>query len=112
VLLHDVMVLHGSERTEGKALRRTIYYEFRAAEEILEDGPWDREWIERRLRLVPLGLRAHARAFPKAAQFDWQVSDGFRPAPLGDDAAELKVAHEVHMNGSYCSAGDAIKATP
>ena len=112
VLLHDVMVLHGSERTEGKALRRTIYYEFRAAEEILEDGPWDREWIERRLRLVPLGLRAHARTFPKAAQFDWQISNSFRPTPLGDDAAELKVAHEVHMNGSYCSAGDAIKATP
>lgn len=112
VLLHDVMVLHGSERTEGKALRRTIYYEFRAAEEILEDGPWDREWIERRLRLVPLGLRAHALAFPNAAQFDWQISNSFRPTPLEDDATELKVAHEVHMNGSYCSAGDAIKATP
>jgi ectoine hydroxylase-related dioxygenase (phytanoyl-CoA dioxygenase family) len=111
VLLHDVMVLHGSERTEGKALRRTIYYEFRAAEEILEDGPWDRDWIERRLRLVPLGLRAHARAFPDAEQFDWRVSDEFRPAPLGDDDTELKVAHVVHMNGSYCSAGDAVKIT-
>ena len=40
VLLHNVMVVHGSDRVEGKALRRTIYYEFRAAEEILEDGPW------------------------------------------------------------------------
>lgn len=110
VLLHDVMVLHGSERTEGKALRRTIYYEFRAAEEIIEDGPWDRDWIEKRLRLVPLGLKAHARAFPKADPFDWRVSDEFRPAPLEDEAAELKVAHLVHMNGSYCSAGDAKKA--
>lgn len=111
VLLHDVMVLHGSERTEGKARRRTIYYEFRAAEEILQDGPWDRDWIERRLRLVPLGLKAHARACPNADQFEWRVSDEFRPQPIGDDAAELKVAHLVHMNGSYCSAGDAIKAS-
>jgi hypothetical protein len=83
VLLHDVMVLHGSERVQGKALRRTIYYEFRAAEEILEDGPWDSDWIDKRLRLVPIGLSNYAQA------------------------AELKIAHLVHMPGSYCSAGSA-----
>ena len=110
VLLHDVMVLHGSERTAGKALRRTIYYEFRAAEEILEDGPWDEAWIEKRIRLVPLGLNAFARAFPEKEQFDWKVSPEFRPAPLQNETEELKVAHVVHMNGSYCSAGDAKKA--
>lgn len=109
VLLHNVMVVHGSPRVEGKSLRRTIYYEFRPAEEILEDGPWDREWIDRRLRLVPLGLQAYARAFPVANQFQWRVADEFRPAPLGSDAEELKVAHVVHMSGTFCSAGDAGK---
>jgi hypothetical protein len=107
VLLHDVMVVHGSARTIGNALRRTIYYEFRAAEEILEDGPWDREWIDRRMRLVPLGLARHRAGFPGAGQFDWRVEPAFRPAMSGDEAAELKVAHVVHMNGSWCSAGDA-----
>lgn len=109
VLLHDVMVVHGSARTLGNALRRTIYYEFRAAEEILEDGPWDREWIDRRMRLVPLGLARHRAAYPAAEQFAWRVSDEFRPAASADEAAELKVAHVVHMGGSYCSAGDARK---
>jgi ectoine hydroxylase-related dioxygenase (phytanoyl-CoA dioxygenase family) len=107
VLLHHVMVVHGSPQVVGHDLRRTIYYEFRPAEEILEDGPWDRAWIERRLRLVPLGLAAHRRAHPDAAQFAWRVGETLRPAPLGSDEAELKVAHEVHMSGSYCSAGDA-----
>lgn len=107
VLLHNVMVVHGSPQVTGNQLRRTIYYEFRPAEEILEDGPWDRSWIERRMRLIPLGLAAHQRAFPAREQFRWRVSDTFRPAPLGSAEAELKVAHEVHMAGTYCSAGDA-----
>jgi ectoine hydroxylase-related dioxygenase (phytanoyl-CoA dioxygenase family) len=109
VLLHDVMVVHGSEETHGKALRRTIYYEFRAAEEILEDGPWDRSWIDQRLRLLPVGLRRYAVAFPDAPQFEWRIDDEFRPDVSEDDEVELRIAHVVHMNGSYCSAGSAGK---
>jgi hypothetical protein len=104
VLLHDVMVVHGSEEVTGNPLRRTIYYEFRPAEEILLDGPWDREWIERRMRLIPLALRAYAAAFPGAPGFRWQVAGRFRPAPAASAAEELKIAHLVHMNGAYCSA--------
>jgi hypothetical protein len=107
VLLHDVMVLHGSERTLGKALRRTIYYEFRAAEMILEEGPWDSEWIDRRLRLIPVAQRKFAARYPEHAQFKWNVSDDLRPVPVGDDATELKVAHVWHSPGAYCSASSA-----
>lgn len=107
VLLHDVMIVHGSERTEGNALRRTIYYEFRAAEEILEDGPWDRTWIDQRLRLVPLGLRRFQQTFPNESQFRWNVSDEFRTHISDDEETELKIAHIVHMSGSFCSAGNA-----
>ena len=94
-------------RLLGKQLRRTIYYEFRPAEEILADGPWDEAWIERRMRLIPLGLAAHRRAYPEREQFAWCADERFRPRPLGAEATELKVAHEVHMSGAYCSAGDA-----
>ncbi|MGF1665727.1 MAG: phytanoyl-CoA dioxygenase family protein [Acidimicrobiia bacterium] len=107
VLLHDVMILHGSPATEGNALRRTIYYEFRAAEEILADGPWDRTWIDQRIRLIPLGIQAHSAMFPQTAPFQWKVADEFRPEMSTDIEAELRVAHLTHMNGSWCSAGDA-----
>lgn len=111
VLLHDVMVVHGSEPVVGKALRRTLYYEFRPAEEILEDGPWDRAWIERRQRLIGLGLGRHAAAFPAAPQYDWRISDEFRPTPLADEAEDLRVMHNGHLPGAYCSAGDAGRVT-
>lgn len=107
VLLHDVMVVHGSEQTEGNALRRTIYYEFRAAEEILEDGPWDETWIDRRMRLVPVALRRYQEAFPHEPQFHWRVDPKFRPIGRESDEEELKIAHLVHMKGSFCSAGNA-----
>lgn len=103
VLLHDVMVVHGSPRTIGKALRRTIYYEFRPAEQILSEGPWDRDWVRRRQRLTPLGLRAHAEQFPDAEQFDWKADPEYREEIKED--ADLKIAHVVHTSGSFCSAG-------
>jgi ectoine hydroxylase-related dioxygenase (phytanoyl-CoA dioxygenase family) len=93
VLLHDVMVLHGSERTLGAALRRTIYYEFRASKMILEEGPWDAEWIRKRLQLVPVALERFAARYPEHPQFQWNVSAILRPAPSSTELA-LKVAHE------------------
>ena len=107
VLLHDVMVLHGSERTIGKNLRRTIYYEFRAAEMILEEGPWDAGFIDQRLRLIPLAFKRFEEHYPEHESFTWRVSDDFRPVPLGDDKTELKVAHRYHSVGSHCSATSA-----
>ena len=107
VLLHDVMVAHGSPATKGAALRRTLYYEFRAAEEILEEGPWDRTWIDRRMRLVPVALRKHREAFADVPQFEWQAEPAFRPPASSNDAVELKVVHEVHTEAAFCSAGDA-----
>jgi ectoine hydroxylase-related dioxygenase (phytanoyl-CoA dioxygenase family) len=104
VLVHDVMLVHGSEPTLGNALRRTLYYEFRPAEQILEEGPWDRSWVDKRLRLLPVALRAYARANPGQPGFTWRAEARYRP-----DAApgvELRVPHLVHTPGSYCSAGD------
>ncbi|ULH15614.1 phytanoyl-CoA dioxygenase family protein [Deinococcus sp. KNUC1210] len=110
-LLHDVMVLHGSEATSGNALRRTLYFEFRAAEQIAHEGPWDSEWVERRMRLIPLALEAAEQAHPEAVPFDWQPDEALRPTRLADAQEELKVAHSVHTPGMWCSAGDAMKFT-
>jgi ectoine hydroxylase-related dioxygenase (phytanoyl-CoA dioxygenase family) len=109
VLLHDVMVLHGSERSLRAPLRRTVYYEFRAAEMILEEGPWDADWLQKRMALLPLGLARHAARFPDEEPFDWRASGEFRPPLLEDDLA-LKVAHEWHSPGAYCSAGSVPQA--
>ncbi|QKJ20568.1 phytanoyl-CoA dioxygenase family protein [Microbacterium hominis] len=105
VLVHDVMIVHGSEPTSGGDLRRTVYYEFRAAEQIVDEGPWDAGWIDRRMRLLPVALRAWAERHPGEQGFAWAPSERFRPAAGLDDAEELRIAHGVHSPGSYCSAG-------
>jgi len=106
VLLHDVMVAHGSPEVEGKARRRTLYYEFRAAEQILTEGPWNREWVDRRMRLVPIGLEAYQTAFPSSEPFEWKIADEYRPNLSDDHEQELKIAHLVHTAPAFCSAGD------
>ena len=105
VLVHDVMLLHGSEGVTGNRLRRTIYYEFRAAEQILAEGPWDAEWVANRLRLLPLGLAAYARAHPGEPEFHSRLSEAYRPEPAEDASTALRVLHTVGSEGNYCSAG-------
>lgn len=106
VLVHDVMIVHGSEAVQGNRLRRTIYYEFRSARQIAAEGPWDAEWVDRRLRLVPVALRERARREPTEEPFAWNVPVEIAPLASEDDEAELRIAHGVHSPGSYCSAGN------
>ncbi|TDN90733.1 phytanoyl-CoA dioxygenase family protein [Microbacterium sp. BK668] len=105
VLVHDVMLVHGSEATIANKLRRTIYYEFRPAQQILEEGPWDASFIEQRLRLVSLGIDEWRRHHPGDEGFRWNIAPALRPILSDDVEAELKVAHGVHTPGSWCSAG-------
>lgn len=104
VLVHDDMVVHGSPPASGNALRRTIYFEFRPARSILEDGPWTRDWMDARLRLVPLALAERSRSAP-GDRFDWRISADLRPETTTDKDTELRVVHTAHTPGEWCSAG-------
>jgi ectoine hydroxylase-related dioxygenase (phytanoyl-CoA dioxygenase family) len=104
ILVHDDMVLHGSPYTANNPLRRVVYFEFRPTEQIIEEGPWDRTWIDQRLRLVPLALKRHQDAFPAQPQFQWNCAPTYRPEVGNDESVELKVVHTLHSPGSYCSA--------
>ncbi len=105
VLVHDDMVVHGSPPATSNAMRRTIYLEFRPARSILEDGPWTSEWMDARLRLLPLALAEHARWAAAEDRYAWRIDPSLRPEPLGDAQAELRVVHAVHTPGEWCSAG-------
>jgi hypothetical protein len=105
VLVHDDMVVHGSPPASGNALRRTIYLEFRPAQSILEDGPWTSEWMDARLRLIPLALAERATWTGPGERFDWRIAPGLRPVVSDDVAAELRVVHTAHTPGEWCSAG-------
>jgi ectoine hydroxylase-related dioxygenase (phytanoyl-CoA dioxygenase family) len=105
VLLHDDMVLHGSPQVEGHSLRRTVYYEFRPIEQILDEGPWDQEWADKRLRLLPVALDSSRQRYSEGPEFSWKCAAAFRPSSRGTEEEELRIVHTVHTAGSYCSAG-------
>lgn len=95
VLVHDVMLVHGSEPVLGNQLRRTIYYEFRAAQQILTEGPWSLSWVQQRLRLLARALAEQRRTEPTTEAFRWNLDQELRPAAIGEDQAELHVAHDL-----------------
>lgn len=86
VLVHDDMVVHGSPPSSGPAQRRTVYLEFRPAASIVEDGPWDADWLARRRGLLATARAVHAGG----------------PVPT---ATPLRIPHGVHTPGEWCSAG-------
>ena len=108
VLIHDTMIVHGSPPVLGNDLRRTLYYEFRAAEQILAEGPWDRAWVDARMRLLPLAIAEHARSRRGKQPFTWRADTSLRPKTTGDNETELRVVHTVHSPSTHCSAGSVI----
>lgn len=96
VLVHDVMLLHGSEATTGDApLRRTLYYEFRPAQQVLRHGPWDSTWVDRRLQLLQAALLHHRQARPAARQFAWNLAPAMCPSSDPRANVELRITHDL-----------------
>lgn len=56
-IVHNVLAIHGSRDNRGHLLRRVIYFEFRTISQVLNDSPWDKSWMEKRLKLVPEAIR-------------------------------------------------------
>lgn len=104
VLLHDVMVYHGSPPTEGGPLRRTIYYEFRSVEWNRDAGIWADEWVDRRIKLIPHAMDKYAEAFPSEDHFHWHADPLYRPNVYASAAGDLRIVHQTDVQGSYCSA--------
>ena len=57
VVIHNVHVLHHSEPNRSPRPRATWYLEFRSMRSLLENGPWNNEWVHRRR-----AIWVHARA--------------------------------------------------
>ena len=64
VLLHNVRLVHGSRRSQGGAMRRTLYYEMQSMAEMLQQGgprpgfPMTDAFIRDRFRLILGAIKA------------------------------------------------------
>ena len=95
ILLHDIMVLHGSDINRHRSLRRVIYYEFRSACQILDSGKWNKDWIEKRLVMLQhaLHLRGENPYLSDDELFDYTPSGEW---PVAYDPAwqiDLRIQH-------------------
>ena len=61
VVIHHVNTVHASGRQKGSAIRRTIYFEFRAVSHFIDNPCFSSEWIEKRQALM-----AHLNALNSA----------------------------------------------
>lgn len=52
VILHNIQLLHGSPEGEGNAMRRTVYYEFRAGEIEAQHGPHTMAYLPLKQRIL------------------------------------------------------------
>jgi hypothetical protein len=98
VLVHDVLVLHGSMPTSG-SLRRVAYYEFRPIDVEVPYGPHTVEYVGLKQRVLAAALRARARV-PYAVG---EEPFAYGAAPVGGDGADWatdpstwRYAHEDH----------------
>ena len=85
VLLHNVRLVHGSRRSQGGALRRTLYYEFQKMSEMLNQGgprpgfPMTDAFIRDRFRLLMGAIQARKAApyAQKETLFPYHLPDEY-----------------------------------
>jgi phytanoyl-CoA hydroxylase len=101
VLLHDTRLVHGSHRSRGGPLRRTLYYEFQSLREVLKQNgprpehPVNDGWIRDRFRLLMRAIDDR-RAAPYAAgemPYPYRVPSGYDvPWPAPNEPVNLRPA--------------------
>lgn len=90
VLLHDIRLVHGSPRSQGGALRRTLYYEFQSLAEMDNQGgprpgfPHTKAYVRDRIRLLMHAVEQRKQA-PYAQDeeaFDYNAPAGYDVEPF------------------------------
>lgn len=87
ILIHDLLTVHSAGVMVNSPIRRTIYYEFRAMEQITEEENWHQHQIDSRVDLLASSLAEHAKTHPNSEQFQWNMAPKWREGR--DDSADL-----------------------
>ncbi len=97
VLLHDILLLHGSPPSRGNALRRVVYYEYRSVRVELERGPHTPAYLPLKRRVLVHCIDARAPAHPGEAPYRYA---GATSHGIDDGTAvQLRVPHSEYWRG-------------
>jgi ectoine hydroxylase-related dioxygenase (phytanoyl-CoA dioxygenase family) len=95
VLLHNILVVHGSPRTTVNALRRVVYYEFRTAGVESRLGPHTPAYIPLKQAVLRGAINArqrHGFTLPGETPFTYDPPAPFN-AGFGDDPPTYRYVH-------------------
>jgi ectoine hydroxylase-related dioxygenase (phytanoyl-CoA dioxygenase family) len=59
IVIHNPMLVHCSDKLIGQVQRRTLYYEFRPIQQVIEDGHWQPKVIKARQDLLNHAINAY-----------------------------------------------------
>lgn len=64
LIVHNVLMIHGSAKNLSAKPRRVIYFEFRTLEQLEHDSPWGPSWIRKRACYIPAAIETRRRLYP------------------------------------------------
>jgi ectoine hydroxylase-related dioxygenase (phytanoyl-CoA dioxygenase family) len=99
VLLHDILLLHGSPPSRGNALRRVIYFEFRSARVELERGPHTPDYVPLKQQILAACIeQRRTGAEPGEAPYRYAPPTPFNRFPSGAPPT-FRVPHAQYWRG-------------
>jgi hypothetical protein len=114
VLIHDMMLAHGSAPAHTRSLRRVIYFEFLSAAQVKREAIYPEEVVARRTRLLHAATRLRTLRHPDEAPFPLPLPNpGEHDADLALEAVldEIYAAPIRARPSSYCINGMATFAS-
>ena len=108
VLIHDMMLAHGSEPLRANAIRRVIYIEFLSAAHVAREDIYSAELVARRTRLIHAATRHRARQCPRESGFNPPLPN---PVSTDVDRPVIEILEEIYAEpikarpSSYCVNG-------
>lgn len=99
ILVHDIMVLHGSKIKTSNNVRRTVYVEMRQAQAILEEGRHSTQWLELRKKWMSMILNR----VPSEEEYD-ELCEGL-PDHIKNESEVVKELYNLRepvAPASYC----------
>jgi ectoine hydroxylase-related dioxygenase (phytanoyl-CoA dioxygenase family) len=75
ILIHNPMIIHSSKRLSSQNWRRTLYYEFRPLQQLLNEESWPDKLINRRFNLLATSLREYHKQNLQAEEFQWHFNN-------------------------------------
>jgi len=101
VVLHNILILHGSPACNSP-LRRTVYYEYRSVDQELRMGPHKSEYIPHKKKLLQrcLHLRQTETDYDNQIQFEYEGKlDDFDP--VNEPMETMRFSHDEYFRDDY-----------